>query len=400
MKDWLNIMRKLNENKNGKVITFDFDNTIVKSFENNSDGMHINYQFGGLNKQIIARIKKFKESGATVMVVTSRNVHQETPEDSVDTMLKKLNLKVDGIFYTNGNPKAQKLYELGSTLHYDDDPKEHEAIKEYSKLHHNFGITVKYPDDLLSDIDEVSKGLILTRDNQFVIVQRSDSQEWDAPGGHLLDGEEPAYAFFREIEEEMRLTVDQVEYLDFRDTKWKEKQLKVYYFIARVPYTTDELEGAIELQWELNDYFTGDLTQIQDQMASADGATENLKNVVNLVMGDDFLLKEGEKSHAEMSYRLLGTGGSKSTGADGLKKMKNFKKGKSAPPGAPGGGSIGTPGAALEEEAVIQKKKKIKIRIKSGINEKKTGNDKYHWNVKSWEYGGGYGGNRKKRNKK
>ena len=40
------------------VITFDFDNTIIKSFENDQDGTNINYQFGGLNKEIIKRIKE------------------------------------------------------------------------------------------------------------------------------------------------------------------------------------------------------------------------------------------------------------------------------------------------------------------------------------------------------
>ena len=79
MKDWINIMRKLNENKNGRVITFDFDNTIIKSFENDQDGTNINYQFGGINKEIIKRIKKFKASGATVFIVSSRNVAQEVP---------------------------------------------------------------------------------------------------------------------------------------------------------------------------------------------------------------------------------------------------------------------------------------------------------------------------------
>ena len=60
MKEWLKIMKKLNESKNGRVITFDFDNTVVKSFENSQDGMEIQYQFGGINRPIIERIKKFK----------------------------------------------------------------------------------------------------------------------------------------------------------------------------------------------------------------------------------------------------------------------------------------------------------------------------------------------------
>ena len=118
MKDLLDKMKRLNENKNGKVVTFDFDNTIVKSFENNIEGEAIEYQFGGVNPAIIQRIKKFKDGGATVLVVTSRNTYEEVPQTSINTMLKQLNVQVDGVFYTNGELKAKKLYELGSSLHY------------------------------------------------------------------------------------------------------------------------------------------------------------------------------------------------------------------------------------------------------------------------------------------
>ena len=120
-------------------------------------------------------------------------------------------------FIQMGNPKAEKLYELGSSLHYDDDPEEHEAIKAYGNLHKNFDISVKFPDDLLSDTEEVAKGLLITEDGKFVMVQRSDSLEWDAPGGHLMEGEEAAYAFYREIKEEMNINVKKVNF--FRDQR-------------------------------------------------------------------------------------------------------------------------------------------------------------------------------------
>ena len=172
MKKLLNMMKALNENKNGRVITFDFDNTIVKSFENGEENEG-NYQFGGINPEIIKRIKKFKEGGATVLVVTSRHQAKEDPQTSIRSMLDGLGLEVDGVFYTNGQPKAQKIYELGSSLHYDDDPAEHEAINAYGNLHKN-DITVKFPDDLISDTNEVAKGVILTADGLFAIVQRSE----------------------------------------------------------------------------------------------------------------------------------------------------------------------------------------------------------------------------------
>ena len=62
MKGLLDKMKKLNENKNAKVVTFDFDNTIAKSYEESNDGKETIYQYGGYNPQIIARIKKFKHN--------------------------------------------------------------------------------------------------------------------------------------------------------------------------------------------------------------------------------------------------------------------------------------------------------------------------------------------------
>ena len=410
MKDLIDKMKKLDENKNGKVITFDFDNTIVKSFENGEDGSEIQYMFGGINKQIIARIKKFKEQGATVFVVTSRDDYREVPESSVKTMLDRLNLTVDGVFYTNTEPKARKLYELGSSLHYDDDPKEHEAIKAYTNLHNNFDITVKYPDDLLSDIDEVAKGLIITSDGKFIAVQRSDSYEWDAAGGHLMEGEEAPFAFWREIKEEMRIQVKQVELLGSRDTVWKKKNKLVHYFIASIPETCEELEGVVQLQWELADYFCGTLEEVEEKLSSPDGATQNLKNAVEMLLGDRELMMEIEKyqkkmikGHEKGKSMYLTSGPNDEPPAAGMKNVKDMTRSKSAPPGF---GAIGEENKPKKKRIIkisflsdIEEKKKRKKRRKGkkpgpkkGSKRKKRTN-KYHWGVGSWWYGGGYGDN-------
>tara|TARA_R100001082_G_scaffold15584_1_gene7936 strand:- start:956 stop:2164 length:1209 start_codon:yes stop_codon:yes gene_type:complete len=389
MKKLLDKMKKLNENKNAKVVTFDFDNTIVKSYEESNDGNETIYQYGGLNKQIIARIKKFKQSGTTVLVVTSRSQALEVPESSVKSMLDKLNIQVDGIFYTNGDKKAQKLYELGSSLHYDDDPSEREAINAYRKLHKS-DIVVKDPDDLLKDINEVAKGLILTSDNKIIIAQRSDSLEWDAPGGHLMEGEEGNFAFYREILEELSLKVKKIDYLSTLPTVWKKKKKLVHYFVGRIPYSSDELEGVIQLQWEIEDYFCGDIDEIQEKMG--EGATQNLKNTIGLFMQEDLMLERAyphSSGHSNKKRRLVGMGNNVHTGATGLERLKNFKRSKSAPAGF----------GVLEEDDK-NPVKKIKISIVSDISEKKKrkkrkkkkkGSNKYHWNVSSWHYGGGYG---------
>ena len=381
MKKLLDKMKKLNENKNAKVVTFDFDNTIAKSYEESNDGKETIYQYGGYNPQIIARIKKFKQSGTTVLVVTSRTQALEVPESSVQVMLDKLKIQVDGIFYTNGEKKAQKLYELGSSLHYDDDPEEREAIEAYKKLHPS-DIVVKDPDKLLKDIDEIAKGLILTADNKIIIAQRSDSYEWDAPGGHLMEGEEANYAFYREVLEELSLKIKKIDYLASMDTVWKKKDKLVHYFVGRVPHNSDELEGIIKLQWEVAEYFCGDIEEIEETMG--EGATQNLKNVMGFFAQENLMFERAyphSGRHATKKRRLVGLGGNKSTGASGLKKLKNFKRAKSAP------GGFG----ALEEEE--KKTKKIKISIISDLDEKKRRKKKKSRKKNKssgigWPYGG------------
>jgi 8-oxo-dGTP pyrophosphatase MutT (NUDIX family) len=380
MRELLNKMKVLNENKNGKVVTFDFDNTIVKSYEESNDDVETIYQYGGKNPQIIARIKKFKQSGVTVLVVTSRKQHLEVPESSVSTMLKQLKIEVDGIFYTNGEKKAKRLHELGSSLHYDDDPAERFAIEEYKKLHPS-DIIVKNPDDLLKDIDEISKGLIFTNDNKIIIAQRSDSLEWDAPGGHLVEGEEANFAFYREILEELSLKTKKIDYMSSLNTTWDGQDKLAHYFIGRIPYNSDQLDGVIQLQWEIADYFCGDLEEIELKMG--EGATQNLKNSIDLLKQENLMLEMAyphSGRHATKKRRLVGLGNNKNTGAKGLKRLKNFERSKSAPAGF----------GAMEEEGE-KKRKKIKISIVSSIDERKRKRKKRKKRKSKgvgWPYGG------------
>ena len=290
-------------------------------------------------------------------------------------MLDKFRIQVDGIFYTNGEKKARKLYELGSSLHYDDDPAERQAIEAYRKLHPS-DIVVKNPDDLLKDIDEVAKGLILTNDNKIIIVQRSDSEEWDAPGGHLMEGEEANYAFYREVLEEMSLKVKKVQYLSTTETTWKKKDLLVHYFLGQIPYSSKELDGIVQLQWELADYLVGDLEEVERTMSSQ--TTQNLKNLLSLYAEENLILEAAVQyssinatkkrrlvfeierfqqnmldGHQEDKETYLKTGGNKSTGATGLEKVKNMPRSKSAPP--------------IGEEKRPKNRKKLKIRVRSAI---------------------------------
>lgn len=369
MKKLFESMSSLKDSRNGKVVTFDFDNTIVKSFYNKSAQGEEIYQFGGVNKEIIKRIAAFKKSGTTVFVVTTRDNGLDHEDSSVENLLRRLKIEVDGIFYTNGQTKAQRLYELGSRLHYDDDPEEHKAIKALRDVYPDFDISVKYPDEMIKDIDEIAKGLIVTADAKFIVAQRSDSYEWDSIGGHLMDGEEAPYAFWRETKEEMGLEVEEVTWLDTMETTWKGKTKPSHYFIGKTSFTSDELENEIDLQWELAAYFCGTIEEIDAKCKG--NMTKNLENALNLTeKQSDVLdleeinerrLQPHEKGHSRKKRRIIGLGGSKTTGAKGLKRVKDFKRSKSAPPGF----------GVLEEESDDKPTKKVKISIISDLDERK-----------------------------
>ena len=364
MKELLEVMGKLKDNRNGDVVTFDFDNTIIKSFLNTTVDGEEQYQFGGINKEVIKRIKSFKQAGKTVFIVTARKNHLEDDQSSVKTLLKRLGLEVHGVFYTNGEPKAQKLYELGSTLHYDDCPDERAAIEAYKNMHADFKILVKDPEELVKDVDAIAKGVILTSDYKIIVAQRSDSYEWDAPGGHIQEGEEPPFAFWREIKEELGIEVQEVKFLDTQKTTWKGVSKDSHYFFGRIDQRSDELEGIIDLQWEVSDYFCGDYEEVMRKTKG--NVTQNLTNVMAMLQHQQEMIESYQphsKNHALKKRRIIGLGGSKTTGAKGLKKVRDFSRSKSAPPGF----------GVLEEESEQKSKKTIKISIVSSVNERKRG---------------------------
>ena len=116
-----------------KTITFDFDNTIMMTRPDEDWGQVVD----GPNEDVIELMKKHKVDGDRVIVVTSRMKANETggPYDpdhpaympSVAEYLEKQNVVVDQIIFTNGNLKVDKLIELGSDLHFDDDEEELDA---------------------------------------------------------------------------------------------------------------------------------------------------------------------------------------------------------------------------------------------------------------------------------
>ena len=109
-----------------QLVTFDFDDTLTMPYWSDEDG----YWTSGSdpNKKTISAMKKFASKGYDVKIVTSRHGtgdHKRT----IATFVKKHNLPVKDIIFTNGKWKADTLERLGSVLHYDDDTYEISRIK-------------------------------------------------------------------------------------------------------------------------------------------------------------------------------------------------------------------------------------------------------------------------------
>jgi FMN phosphatase YigB (HAD superfamily) len=119
-----------------KTITFDFDNTIMMTRPDEDWGQVVD----GPNKDVIKLMKRHKQMGDQVIVVTSRMQRNETggPYDpdhpahmpSVAEYLEKYGIDVDRILFTDGDLKAETLVQINSDLHFDDDEEELNAADE------------------------------------------------------------------------------------------------------------------------------------------------------------------------------------------------------------------------------------------------------------------------------
>ena len=166
-----------------KVVTFDFDNTIVMSYMD-IESPDLEYKFQGYNKDVIDIVTSYIQKGYDVHIVTSRHKEKEGmfPNDTVPIHLEKLDLKKffwpDKVHYTNGKHKTEMLNKLGSTLHYDDDMEEH--INNFG------GIPVKNPLEFYPDSNIVGKAVIFDANDRALFLKRGDGdKKWDLPGGHI-----------------------------------------------------------------------------------------------------------------------------------------------------------------------------------------------------------------------
>ena len=120
--NWRHFLKEQNESR---VITFDFDDTLSLSHWGEEED---DWVYDGPNLPFIEKLKKYKAAGDTVYVVTSRYEKYEesslekSDQRAVQEFLDEHGIDVDGVYFTNGQPKIETLLQLGSTMHHDDDP--------------------------------------------------------------------------------------------------------------------------------------------------------------------------------------------------------------------------------------------------------------------------------------
>jgi hypothetical protein len=111
-------------------VSFDFDNTLAKL------DLSIASAYDSILKPNEAVIKKFRAHeahGDTIYVVTARADLSDNKRD-IRSFLAQHNLKVRGIYFTSGIPKAEILRKLDIDMHYDDNPEELEAIAQIPEI--------------------------------------------------------------------------------------------------------------------------------------------------------------------------------------------------------------------------------------------------------------------------
>jgi 8-oxo-dGTP diphosphatase len=293
----------LQESQGKKAVSFDFDDTLALSYMDADSGQYV---YTGPHKEMVTRMKKFiNHPSYLVYVVTSRfeeeekDVHEKHPEGKkIKDFLNENKLIVDGVFFTDGALKIDKLKELKVFLHHDDDPEEINAIRsggieaivsdpygDYEKMK----TTLKEKNDINKKVAKV----VMYDGNKILILKRAEEKNsWDLPGGHLEEGESTEEGAVRETKEETNLDIKELQHVS------KDKRITFY--------TCGRPNGKIKLQKEEHtDYKWIESSDLEDY-----NMKEILKKAVRKAkkINEDFQ-QSVKKGHRKMKIRLIGKGG-------------------------------------------------------------------------------------------
>ena len=350
-----------------KVITFDFDNTIAMSHMDLSSG-DVEYVFDEYNEPIIDLIKQYIDGNYDVHIVTSRFEDKEGhfPDDTVEKHLDKLSLSAyfwpDKVHYTNGSLKGQKLKELGSMLHYDDDMEEHVA---------NFGgIITKNPYESYKDSEYVAKCIIYDSQDRILLLKRTDGgKAWDIPGGHLKDIEVKRgkigfeEGLEREVAEETGLILPFSREIGMSEFTWKGKTNEITIFMSK--FSTSEPKVNLNMQ-EFQENSEYKWVSMDEMFKYAKNGTQILRKAIEFAKNYGILSEksafqaEMERGHRKKKKKLIGLGKNKDFGGGKGHSRPKMDRSKSAPAGF----------GVLEEEN-NEEKRIIKVKIVQNMDEKR-----------------------------
>jgi len=197
--------------------------------------------------------------------------------------------------------------------------------------------------EIQPDTNNVSKVVAVTMDNKVLILKRTDTGEFDIPGGHGKDGETAEFTGFRETKEETELELSNLRKISTKQITFKGREETITYLYAKLNSTSDVLASEIDLDTNENtEFYFVDPQSIDDYMGNA---TQNLKNVGNniksLTMEEQMgsFQKKMAANYSKKKKKMIGQGGNKYI-SPAYSKKPSYKRSKSAPPGF---------GGALEE---------------------------------------------------
>jgi len=115
-----------------QIISFAFDNAIFLDPEK----YYTWNEFKKLprpNPSIIKKMREHYRRGYDVVIVTSRHENNEMIRglESIHTWRGSFPRPVKNVYFTDGELKGPLLKEIGSILHYDNDPKQRKSAEEH-----------------------------------------------------------------------------------------------------------------------------------------------------------------------------------------------------------------------------------------------------------------------------
>ncbi|HIF9411188.1 TPA: (deoxy)nucleoside triphosphate pyrophosphohydrolase [Photobacterium damselae] len=96
---------------------------------------------------------------------------------------------------------------------------------------------------------------VLMNGGQFLAVQRGESQlsyvskKWEFPGGKVEAGETLVAAITRELEEELRITIAEPQFLLTVEHSYPDFDITMHCFVVDVPTRELELTEHLDFRW-------------------------------------------------------------------------------------------------------------------------------------------------------